>query len=172
MQAPAVYDRGVPFRPFADQNCSIAEAAAIFGDRWTLLVLRELLLGRRRFSEIQRNTGAAPNILSDRLRVLVEQGLLVRRRHRERPETHEYVLTPSGRDVGPVLAAILAWGDRHATPPDGPPRVFVHAGCGHDAHPELRCSHCGEAIGRGDLRLRPGPGADARQRAEPLLPAS
>lgn len=162
----------MPFRPFTDQNCSIAGAAAILGDRWTLLVLRELLLGRRRFSEIQRNTGAAPNILSDRLRLLVDHGLLVKRRYRERPESHEYVLTASGRDVGPVLAAILAWGDRHATPPDGPPRVFVHAGCGHDAHPMLRCAHCGEAIGPGDLRVRPGPGADAAQRAEALLPVA
>lgn len=162
----------MPFRPFADQNCSIARAAAILGDRWTLLVLRELLLGRRRFTEIQRNTGAAPNILSDRLRLLVEHGLLTKRRYRARPEAHEYVMTPSGRDVGPVLAAILAWGDRHAAPPDGPPRVFVHVGCGRDAHPTLRCSHCGEAIEPGDLRVRPGPGADAAQRAEQLLPAS
>lgn len=162
----------MPFRPFADQNCSIAGAAAIFGDRWTLLVLRELLLGRRRFSEIQRNTGAAPNILSDRLRLLVDHGLLVKRRYREHPESHEYVMTASGRDIGPVLAAILTWGDRHAAPPDGPPRVLVHTGCGHDAHPVLQCSHCGETVGPGDLRLRPGPGADAAQRAEPLLPAS
>jgi DNA-binding HxlR family transcriptional regulator len=162
----------VSFRPFADQNCSIAGAAAIFGDRWTLLVLRELMLGRRRFSEIERNTGAAPNILSDRLRVLVEHGLLTKHRYREHPEAHEYVMTAKGRDVGPVLTAILAWGDRHATPPDGPPRVFVHVACGHDAHPVLHCSHCGEPIGDRDLKVRPGPGADALQRSEPLLPAA
>jgi DNA-binding HxlR family transcriptional regulator len=162
----------VPYRPFADQNCSIAEAAAIFGDRWTLLVLRELGLGRRRFGEIQRQTGAAPNILSDRLRLLVDHGLLTRRRYSERPEAHEYVLTPRGRDVGPVLAVILEWGDRHAAPPAGPPRVLVHTACGHDAHPVLRCSHCGQDVGPGDLQVRPGPGADAGQRAAPLLPAA
>lgn len=69
-----------------------------------------------------------------------------------------------------MLVALLQWGDRHATPPNGPPRVLVHATCGHDADPALCCSHCNETIESRDLKVRPGPGADARQRAEPVLP--
>jgi DNA-binding HxlR family transcriptional regulator len=161
----------MPYRPFSDQNCSIASALAILGGRWTLLVMREILLGRRRFAEIERNVGVAPNILSDRLRQLVDHGLLTRSRYSERPDAYEYEPTQAGLDVAPVLIALLQWGDAHATPPAGPPRVFVHEGCGHDAHPALHCSHCGEQIGTTGWRVRPGPGADAVQRADPLLPA-
>jgi DNA-binding HxlR family transcriptional regulator len=160
----------VPYRPFTDQNCSIAGALEILGERWTLLVMREVLLGRRRFADIRRHVGVAPNILSDRLQTLVDQGLLERRLYSERPESYEYLPTPKGVDVNPVLVALLQWGDEHATPPHGPPRVFVHAACGHDARPELHCAHCGDAIESRDLKVRPGPGADADQLAESLLP--
>jgi DNA-binding HxlR family transcriptional regulator len=153
----------VPYRPFTDQNCSIAAALAVLGERWTLLVMREVLLGRRRFAEIKRNVGVAGNILSDRLQTLVDQGLLEHR-------TGEYRPTAKGLDVNPVLVALMSWGDRHAAPA-GPPRVVVHTRCEHDAHPQLHCSHCGEAIVARDLKVRPGPGADPAQRAEPLLPA-
>jgi DNA-binding HxlR family transcriptional regulator len=141
----------MPYRPFDGQNCSIAGSLAILGERWTLLVMREVLLGRRRFADIRRN--------------------VERRLYAERPESYEYVPTPKGLDVNPVLAALLEWGDRHAVPPGGPPRVLVHTSCGHDAQPRLQCAHCGEAIEARDLAVRPGPGADEQQRAEPLLPA-
>ena len=75
----------MPYRPFEGQNCSIARALALVGERWTLLVLREVLLGRRRFQEIKRNTGVATNILTDRLETLVEHGLLERRRSATSP---------------------------------------------------------------------------------------
>jgi DNA-binding HxlR family transcriptional regulator len=155
----------VPYRPFTDQNCSIAAALALLGERWTLLVMREVLLGRRRFADIARNVGLAPNILSDRLTTLVEHGLLERRLYSEHPDSYEYVPTEKGRDVNPVLVTLMQWGDRHATPPDGVPVVHVHAGCGHDAHPQLVCAHCNEKIEPRDLRLRPGPGANAEQRS-------
>jgi DNA-binding HxlR family transcriptional regulator len=160
----------VPYRPFEDQNCSIAGSLAVIGERWTLLVMREVLLGRRRFQDIRRNTGIATNILSDRLATLVEHGVLERRLYNEHPESHEYVPTAKGLDVHPVLVALLQWGDRHVAEA-GPPRVFVHASCGHDADPRLVCAHCAEPIETGELRVRPGPGADEAQRAEPLLPA-
>jgi len=160
----------VPFRPFANQNCSIASALTVLGERWTLLIMREALLGRRRFVDIRANVGVAPNILSDRLATLVEHDLLERRRYSEHPESHEYLPTQRGRDVAPVLVALMQWGDRHATPANGPPRVHVHTACGHDAHPRLVCAHCEQPLGPEDLKVRPGPGADAAQRAEPLLP--
>ena len=156
----------MPYRSFDGQNCSIARALEVLGERWTLLILREVLLGRRRFEEIRRNTGVATNILSDRLRTLVEHGVLERR---EAADGTEYVPTRKAIDANPVLVALLQWGDAHAAP-DGPPRVLVHARCGHDAHPELHCAHCEQEIKPGELRVRPGEGATERQRGEPLLP--
>lgn len=152
----------MPHRPFEAQNCSIAGALALLGERWTLLVMREVLLGRRRFGDIQRHTGVAKNILSDRLETLVEHGLLEHR-------GADYVPTRKGLDVNPVLVALMQWGDRHAAP-RGAPRVLVHATCGHDADPSLRCAHCDEVIEPRSLRVRPGPGADSSQLADPLLP--
>jgi len=153
----------MPYRSFDGQNCSIARALEILGERWTLLILREVLLGRRRFEEIRRNTGVATNILTDRLATLVEHGVLERRED-------EYVPTRKAIDANPVLVALLQWGDAHAAP-DGPPRVLVHSRCGHDAHPQLQCAHCEQEIRPGELRVRPGPGATERQRGEPILPA-
>ena len=152
----------MPYRSFDGQNCSIARALEVLGERWTLLILREVLLGRRRFEEIRRNTGVATNILTDRLATLVEHDVLERR-------GDDYVPTRKAIDASPVLVALLQWGDAHAAP-DGPPRVLVHARCGHDAHPALQCTHCEQEIGAGELRVRPGSGANERQRGEPLLP--
>ena len=156
----------MPYRRFDDQNCSIARALEVIGERWTLLVLREVLLGRRRFEEIRRNTGVATNILSDRLKTLVDHGVLERR---FAGESAEYAPTQKAVDVSPVLVALMQWGDAHVAP-DGPPRVLVHARCGHDAAPALHCAHCAQEVRPGELRVRPGAGADERQRGEPLLP--
>lgn len=160
----------MPFRPFVDQNCSIAATLAVVGERWTLLVLREVLLGRRRFADIRAQLDVAPNILSDRLQTLVDQGLLERRRYGKHPEAFEYLPTQKGVDVNPVLVTLMQWGDKYEAP-DGPPRVHFHLDCGHDADPELRCSHCGEKLSADQLRVCPGPGATPDQASEPLLPA-
>jgi DNA-binding HxlR family transcriptional regulator len=160
----------MPYRPFTDQNCSVAGALEIVGERWTLLIMREVLFGRRRFGEIRRNIGIAPNILSDRLALLVEHGLLKRKLYSEHPETYEYVPTRKGLELNSVIVALLQWGDKYAAPAAGPPRVPVHTTCGHDAEPRLHCSHCGEAIGAAELVVRPGPGANERQLAEGVLP--
>jgi DNA-binding HxlR family transcriptional regulator len=160
----------MPYRPFVGQNCSIAATAAIIGERWMPLVMREVLLGRRRFAEIRVQLGVASNILSDRLQTLVDEGLLERRRYGKHPEALEYVPTPKGIDLNPVLVTMMQWGDKHAAP-HGAPRVHVHMACGHDAHPELRCAHCGGPLVAEELRVRPGPGATTAQRAEGVLPA-
>lgn len=160
----------MPFRTFPDQNCSIAATLAVVGERWSLLVMREVLLGRTRSADIRRELGVAPNILSDRLQTLVDQGLLKRRRYGKHPEALEYLPTQKGIDINPVLIALMQWGDRYAAP-NGPPRVQVHSACGHDANPELRCQHCGEKLMPRELRVRPGPGATPAQQAEGLLPA-
>jgi DNA-binding HxlR family transcriptional regulator len=153
----------MPVRPFTEQNCSIASALTIVGERWTLLVMRDVLLGRRRFADLKRSLGVAPNILSDRLGTLVDHGLLERHLYSEHPQSYEYRPTQKGRDINPVLVSLMQWGDQHATPEGGPPRVFVHTACGHDAHPAHHCSHCGETLGPRDLKVRPGPGARKTQ---------
>ncbi|MHB8533704.1 MAG: winged helix-turn-helix transcriptional regulator [Solirubrobacteraceae bacterium] len=160
----------MPYRAFAGQNCSIAATLAVVGERWSLLVMREALLGRRRFAEIREQIGVAPNILSDRLATLVEHGLLERRRYGRHPEACEYVPTRKGADITPTLVALMQWGDRYAAPA-GPPRVWLHTACAHDAEPQLRCGQCGERLEPRELKVRPGPGATPAQRAEPLLPA-
>ncbi len=161
----------MPYRPFEEQNCSIADALAVIGERWTLLVLREVLLGRRRFQEIKRQTGIAPNILSDRLSTLVAHGVLRRRLYSRQPESYEYLPTVKALDVVPVLIALTQWGDRHAAGPAGPPRVYVHTTCGHDAQPRLVCGHCEATLRATELRMRPGPGASQEQRSQGALPA-
>lgn len=156
----------MPYRAFAGQNCAVADALAVVGERWSLLIVREVLMGRTRFREIQRQTGVAPNILADRLDTLVERGVL--RRVGDEPE---YRPTRKAVDLRPVLLALMAWGDSHAPRAGGPPRVVVHTACDHAAAPELVCTHCGEPLGARETVLTPGPGADERQRAEGPLPA-
>ena len=96
--------------------CSIADALDVVGERWALLVLRELGFGVRRFTDIQVNTGAPRESLTLRLRKLEEAGLIERRRYSERPPRDEYFLTPAGQELAPVLAALREWGERHAAP--------------------------------------------------------
>jgi DNA-binding HxlR family transcriptional regulator len=154
----------VPIQAFAEKNCSIARPLSFLGERWTVLVLRDLTLGRRRFDEIQESLGIASNVLSQRLATLVDEGIAERRRYSEHPERFEYRLTQKGLDLEPVLLALLAWGDRYTAGPEGPPLETVHEDCGHSFHMVPTCSHCGELIDPRHVRSRPGPGANEEQR--------
>jgi DNA-binding HxlR family transcriptional regulator len=156
---------------FADQNCSIARTLAVVGERWTLLVVRELALGRTRFGDLRERVGVSTNVLTARLDELVEHGIATKTRVAARGQVHDYRLTEKGYDLLPVLVALTAWGDRHAAGEDGPPRAWWHVDCVHETEPTLTCSHCRRTLERGSLRARPGPGADERQRAEGMLPA-
>src|ERR1700750_3199042 len=100
-------------RTYSDQDCSVARALEVVGERWTILILRDAFLGVRRLDDFQRSLGVARNVLQTRLRRIVEGGLLERRVSRERPVRHEYRLTPRGEDLWPVLLALMEWGDRH-----------------------------------------------------------
>ena len=157
--------------PMRGQNCSIAATLEIVGERWTLLVIRELLLGRTRFGDLQRKIGVSSNILSARLGVLVDHGLVAKRRVPIRGQVFDYALTTKGADLLPVLVELSKWGDRHGGWVAGPPRVWFHTACEHTTTPEHACSHCHERIEPGELRVLPGPGASAQQREEGLLPA-
>ena len=160
----------MPYREFEGQNCSLARALAVVGERWSLLVLREVILGRRRFREIQRQTGVAPNILSDRLDTLVERGVLKRRASRGDPAPPEYWLTRKGLDLVPALIALAHWGDAYESP-SGKPREFFHSQCGHEVESLMHCPRCGLDVRPEELRARPGPGATPEQRADGELPA-
>src|SRR5713226_3526202 len=107
---------------YEGQNCSVARALELVGERWTLLVVRDAFLGRRRFEEFQESLGIARNVLADRLQKLVEHGIFERVRYQERPERFEYRLTLKGRDLRLALAALMQWGDEYVSPT--PPRLL------------------------------------------------
>lgn len=129
----------------ATDLCTIARAAELFGDAWTLMILREMFLGGRRFDDLQAQTGASPATLSQRLRRMQVAGVLRREAYSARPPRYEYRLTEKGRDLLPVLVAMKIWGDRWfgQTPP---PVQIVHKQCGRTVVPELVCPDCGEPM--------------------------
>lgn len=100
-------------RDYKGQNCSIARALEIVGERWTLLIIRDVFLGLRRFDEIRDDLGIARNVLTDRLARLVEEGILERAPYSERPQRFEYRLTKKGQDLYVALAALRQWGDQY-----------------------------------------------------------
>lgn len=146
---------------FASWPCSIARSVDLLGDWWTPLVLREAFLGVRRFDDMQRSLGIGRNVLTQRLKRLVEEGMLDRVQYQGKPDRYEYVLTDKGRDFYPVLAAMIAWGDRWLSGDEGPPIVLRHKACGHDMTARVVCSECGEPIEARDVRARLGPGYPA-----------
>jgi DNA-binding HxlR family transcriptional regulator len=131
------------------ENCAVGNTLAVVGERWTLLVLRECFLGVRRFEQIQRNTGVARNILTDRLNTLVLHGVLRRDLYQERPERYEYRLTEKGLDLYPILLTLMAWGAKHG---GGRPITLTHTSCGATALPHLACPECGERVEARDMR--------------------
>src|SRR6266700_5560081 len=111
-------------RDYEGQNCSIARALEVVGERWTLLIIRDVLLGLHRFDQLQESLGIARNVLTDRLNRLVDEGVLERVPYSERPERFEYRLTNKGRELGVPLLALMQWGDRHLS--EKPPRIARH----------------------------------------------
>jgi DNA-binding HxlR family transcriptional regulator len=144
---------------FSEMRCSIARSLAVAGEPWSPLVLRDVWVGIRRFDDIQRDLGISRKVLAERLKHLVEAGMLERRRYSERPERHEYALTRKGFEFVDVLMAMAAWGDRWTAGDAGPPVLRRHRACGEITQIELRCSACGERLGSADVDVEPGPGA-------------
>ena len=143
-------------RDYEGQNCSIARALEVVGDRWTLLIVRDVSLGLHRFDELLDNLGVASNVLTDRLHRLVDDDILERVQYSERPARFEYHLTRKGRDLGIPLLALMQWGDRHLS--DKPPRVARRRSDGAAVSVRLVAGD-GSPVRRGDLEVVPGPGA-------------
>lgn len=141
-----------------EQPCSIARSLAIVGDRWTLMVLRSAFLGIRRFDDFQASLGVTRHVLAERLKRLVEADVLQKVPYQDRQERFEYRLTEKGRDLYPVLLALVNWGDKWLDGGLGPPVQYRHNTCGHMFTPTMVCSACGEAVNAREVTPVVGPG--------------
>ena len=145
-------------RTYDNQVCSIARALEVLGERWTLLIVRDAILGLRRFDDFQRSLGVARNVLTDRLGRLVDAGILDRVPYQDRPARYEYQLTPMGRELGVPVISLMHWGDRHLADPAGPPRLTRHHDCGGSVTLALVCGTCGGPVPAAEVDVIPGPG--------------
>ncbi len=131
--------------------CSISATLDVIGDRWTFLVLRDLFRGVRRFSQLVDDLGIAKNLLSDRLKLLVDHGVVEKVPYQDRPVRHEYRLTAKGADLSPALIALMRWGDEWYANGQ-PPVVLVHETCGTPLVQTTRCPACDECVAPGRVR--------------------
>ena len=139
-------------------NCSIARTLEIVGEKWTLLILREVWYGSSRFGDFERVLGCPRNLLAERLRMLVEEGILSIETYKEpgsrsRPK---YVITPMGMDLVPAVMGLMRWGDRYRADPEGPPVHARHRGCGAHVDVQIRCER-GHHVEAPDIESVPGP---------------
>jgi len=150
---------------WSTETCTIGRAMAVIGEKSTLVVLREIFNGVRRFADMHERTGVPRQVLTNRLASLVEHGLLRREPYQEPGARirHEYRLTAKGFDLYPVLIAVKEWGDRYLAEPEGPPLEMVHRDCGAPVRAELRCDGGHTVREYRDVLPRPGPGARRRR---------
>ncbi len=145
---------------YDSSTCSIARTAEVLGDRWTVLVVRDLFNGVRRFDALQSHLGIARDVLAKRLKLLVDEGLVERRDYKAEGERarQEYVLTEAGRDLRTVLVALMDFGDKHRAGADGPPVALHHRECGEAIHVHLTCDagHTIDTTTRAELIPLPG----------------
>ncbi|WP_069172935.1 winged helix-turn-helix transcriptional regulator [Streptomyces griseus] len=146
-------------KDYATQQCSIARALEVIGERWTLLVVRDAFYGVRRYNDFLGHLGIPRAVLAARLQSLTDAGVLARRRYQESPPRDEYVLTDSGRALWPTLRSLGLWGREHV---EGtvPMRIFVHAPCGTELGAYGECPACATGVPLEDVEMRPGPGLD------------
>jgi DNA-binding HxlR family transcriptional regulator len=147
-------------RDYPGLDDSVAKALEVIGERWSLLIVRTVMHGNRRFGEMQESLGIARNVLSARLQRLVEEEILERRAYQEGPPRYEYFLTQKGLDLWPALIALLNWGDRYSPDPDGPRRLIVHKECGGTVSERGICESCGMVLTARDAKQVPGRGAE------------
>jgi DNA-binding HxlR family transcriptional regulator len=133
---------------YEGQVCSIARSLELIGERWTLLIVRDIFRGARRFDDLQKGLGIARNVLANRLDRLVDEGILERRQYQEHPPRHEYFLTEKGIDLWPVLVSLIKWGDKYEPQQfDGlPPVIIRHKECAGEIDDHFTCTACGERV--------------------------
>jgi len=151
-------------REYETQICSIARSLEVVGERWSLLILRSVFLGTHRFEPLRAELGIPRNVLTTRLRRLVDEGVLERVPYQDRPQRHEYRVTAKGRELFPVVIHLLRWGDAHYPEPAGPTRLVEHENCGGAPDDHLLCARCGEPLTYLNTTVRPGPALVAATR--------
>ncbi|MBF6472144.1 MULTISPECIES: winged helix-turn-helix transcriptional regulator [Nocardia] len=141
-------------RPIDD---SVTRVVELLGDRWTILLIAEAFFGVHRFSDFARNIGITNrNLLTSRLRMLIDAGIFTRTDHGG--GRVDYHLTAAGRELYPIVTAMMVWGDNHLVGPEGRPIVLEHRSCGQETSPMLVCDHCREPIDPRDVEPKAGPG--------------
>jgi DNA-binding HxlR family transcriptional regulator len=150
-------------KDYPTQACSLARSLEVVGERWTLLILRDLFFGVRRFSELRGHLDIPRAVLSARLDALVEQGIVERR-----PDRTGFDLTAAGRELWPIVHGLIVWGDRHRPVDGGPRRLFVHAACGTSLAAGGECPSCEVTPDPADVETHRGPGRDPARRHDPV----
>jgi DNA-binding HxlR family transcriptional regulator len=156
---------------FAKWPCSIARTVDLIGDWWTPLVLREAFYGVSRFEEMQRSLGIGRNVLTERLQRLVHEGVLQRRKYQDGPQRFEYRLTEKGRDLFPVLAAMISWGDKWLDRGLGAPVTLRHTKCRRTTRAAVVCAECGQPFELGEIQAELGPGFPPKLASHPSVRA-
>lgn len=154
-------------KDYAGQECAIASALELVGERWTLLIIRDAFYGVGRYNDFLAHLGLPRAVLSARLSALTAAGVLRKQRYCDGPPRYEYVLTATGRELWPTLFTLSAWGERHLLD-SGAKRVFHHVSCGATLDRYAACPDCGVTPPPEDLEVRPGPGIDAYRADDPV----
>ena len=147
------------YKSFDHMNCSLAQTLNIVGERWTLLILRDAFFGAKRFSQFERSLGIAKNILTARLNMLVEEGIMERRESAEDGRT-DYVLTEQGLDLQPILLSMTHWGDKHRPNPKGQRLIFIDREQERPIQPMGVRGEDGRVLAPREIKATPGPGLD------------
>jgi len=134
--------------------CSVARTIEVIGDRWIFLIIREAFFGIKTYEEFQKNLRIATNILSDRLKTLVHNGIFERIQNPDDGRRFVYKLTEKGLDLYPITLSLMNWGDRWLAGEEEPPLILYHQNCGHSLEPVMNCAHCGENIHARDVTYR------------------
>jgi DNA-binding HxlR family transcriptional regulator len=146
-------------KDYAGQDCSIARALELIGERWTLLIVRDAFYGVRRYSDFLGHLEIPRAVLAERLNALTEAGAMTRHRYQESPPREEYVLTPMGEDLFPIVYALREWGEHYFPGANGPRLLIFHTECDRQLDGQGTCPKCGTRPDLRDLEVRPGPGA-------------
>jgi DNA-binding HxlR family transcriptional regulator len=157
-------------KDYENQDCALARALELLGERWTLLIVRDAFYGVRRYGDFLAHLDVPRAVLAARLQTLVDAKVLERRPYQNAPLRHEYVLTERGRELWPALYALSQWGAEHLSPA-GPSRIYTHTECGTRLDRDGTCPSCDTYVDVTDINARPGPAAGHPHRDDPVARA-